>query len=372
VQPLRVLASDRDGGYHRVIYDALASHVVERHLDSGAAEDLNRIGTMLARSDVFHLHWPELALGSDERRHEDLIAALARAGVPVVWTQHNLVPHSWGNAMAAVYERWAGVADGVIHHSRWGERQVRSRYRFNRNAVHRVIPHPHFGPLIEQEVRTRTQIERQLGLSSEVLRLGLIGAPRDERDVHLAARAVTQCQRDDIELFVASLRPDDTLPHDRRVVCQPHGRVSRPLYDARLRVMDALVMPIRSGNMLTTGTIGDAVAHGLPCLISDWPFLAETLGAAGIAYGRTADDLARCIETLTDSKLRTARRHAVALRRQTDPTRVAQLNLALLAEVALRRNQAPTSATKPIRWPSGEPNPSFGSHPSGDPSVGHL
>ena len=38
------------------------------------------------------------------------------------------------------------------------------------------------------------------------------------------------------------------------------------------------------GEMLTTGVVGDVVGLGLPAIVSSWPYLTESLGAAGLVY----------------------------------------------------------------------------------------
>jgi glycosyltransferase involved in cell wall biosynthesis len=335
---LRVLTSDAHRVYQKVIFDGIAGRISKALLSPSLARDSSALAAAISEADVFHLHWPELFLGPDIESHETVIAALERADVPVVWTQHNLVPHNRDPHMAAIYKRWANVARGVIHHSKWGEQRVRERYRFRGDAVHRVIPHPHFGPLVGDDARTRPQIETALGLRHGVLRLAVIGAPRRERDTELVMRAVTASNRRDVELTVYSLRPGETGLPDDRVIARTYEMVPRDLYDSRLRVADALVMPFQPGDMLTTGTIGDAIAHGLPCLVSEWPFLRETLGRAGIPYGHTAEDLAGLIDTLTDEILAEAGSAAAALRAQTAPSLVGRMTLALFRDLTERHS----------------------------------
>lgn len=331
---LRVLTSAREHGYNRVIYDTLAGSVVEQDVKPALAGDDDALAALLSSSQVFHLHWPELLLGPALSLHEALAAALRRAGVPVVWTQHNLLPHSRDKRLMAIYQLWASVALGVVHHSRWGQERVRARYRFRDDAVHCVIPHPHFGPLVQRDERSRREIEDSLGLRHDVIRLALIGAPRPGRDTMLAIKAVAACKREDIELTVYSLRPGEATPHDRRIIARPYEMVPRAEYDRRLQVTDALVMPIRSEEMLTTGTVGDAIAHGLPCLISQWPYLHESLGAAAIPYGSTTADLTRAIEDLTAATLGEARNGLAAVRNRAEPQRIGAMTLELLNDVA--------------------------------------
>ena len=57
--------------------------------------------------------------------------------------------------------------------------------------------------------------------------------------------------------------------------------------------------------MLATGTVADAIGVGIPALVSDWPYLAETLGDAGIRVGHTARrDRRRALDALTRERPR--------------------------------------------------------------------
>jgi len=116
---------------------------------------------------------------------------------------------------------------------------------------------------------------------------------------------------------VLSLRGDEEVPDDPRIVALRYEEVPRAEYDRRLAALDALVMPFDpDGEMLTTGTVADAVGHGLATLASEWAFLTEALGDAAITYGRTEDDLVACLEALTAEDLRRAA--AVARSRRAD------------------------------------------------------
>jgi glycosyltransferase involved in cell wall biosynthesis len=85
--------------------------------------------------------------------------------------------------------------------------------------------------------------------------------------------------------------------------------------------------------MLATGTVADAVAHGLPALVSGWPFLTEYLGDAAIALGETPDDAAAIIDALDDATLARARAASIALQERYAPERIATETFDLLRRV---------------------------------------
>lgn len=340
---LRVLSSDCWDGYHRTIYDRMPPCVRDGTLREDELTDLDGLAHRLASWDVFHMHWPEWFLAASVPDHRRFLAALRRARVPVVWTQHNLVPHDRRTDMRPLYQLWAGAASCVIHHSYWGMARATSVYRYRTGARHKVIHHPHYGPLVRIQ-ETREAIEAAFGLRHNVLRLAVVGAPRPGKQATLAMQAVAAAGRRDLELRVFALTGDEPVPDDPRVIATRYRTVDRAEYDSWLRACDALVMPFDpAAGLLTTGTAADAVAHGLPCLTSEWGYLTETLRDAAVVYGSTAADLASVLDGLTGTVLDKARTACRELREMYDPDRIATQTLTalreILSEVRLREHE---------------------------------
>jgi hypothetical protein len=287
--------------------------------------------------DQFHLHWPEWLTGVNVGLTNDAIAALADAEVRIVWTMHNLKAHDMEGS-EPLYEAWAAVADVVLHHSEWGMTCARDRYRFRDGARHVVLPHLHWGDVLaEAAPPARADAERALGLEPAgpergLLRLGIVGAPRAEKDVQLALDAFAATDRDDLRLFVSSLN-GESVPDDPRIVARPYEFGSPTDYATQLRCLDAIVMPFRSTGMLTTGTVGDAVAHRLPCIASDWPYLHQALGDAVLSYDGSAAGLTALLDALDRDALESAGPALDALHEQTEPARLAGQFLSVLDEL---------------------------------------
>jgi hypothetical protein len=326
---LRVLTTERAHHYHRTILDPLvaAGDVVDEQVSrSRLPGDL----ADLARWDLFHLHWPEWYLGPDVARHRAAVERLRSAGVRIVWTQHNLVPHDRDPRLPEIYAVWAGAADGVVHHSEHGRRRVEERYRYRDDAVHRVIPHPHFGHLMGLD----DEAEGSAGERTGPIRLGILGAPRPEKDTQGVLDAFAATTRTDLELHVWSLRGDEAVPDDPRIHAEAYRTVDRAVYDERLRSLDALVLPFTDGDMLTTGTTGDVIGAGIAALVSGWGYLHEALGDAGIPYG---DDLTATLEGLDRPTLAAAATAARSLRPSSDTATVALAHLDLYETVGTTR-----------------------------------
>jgi hypothetical protein len=230
---LRVLTSVNafNHHYHRTLYDTLAEEVAERCLPEKLPPEDAELNDRLRGTDVFHQHWPEWFPGLDLAAHHRLIAALRRAEIPILWTMHNLGPHRPHPQALEIYRAWARVADGVVHHSAWGREQALAHYRFRDDAVHRVVPHPHFGHLVERRQGDRERVEHEFGLRKGALRLGIVGAPRRDKRIDLVVEAVRACRRADLELLILSLGPEEEVAQDPRIRAWRYERVARAEYD---------------------------------------------------------------------------------------------------------------------------------------------
>jgi glycosyltransferase involved in cell wall biosynthesis len=333
---LRVASTAAHHWYHECLYRSLGDRVDTRPVPYHLLDRADRLVGALTDVDLVHLHWPEWFVGLDAERSRRVAATLAAAGVPVVWTQHNLAPHAAPDDRT-LYQPWAELAAGVIHHSEWGRDAITDRYRFREDAIHRVIPHGHWGPLIDaaggDRRALRQSAEAELGLPSCDLRIGLVGAPRPGKDTQLLLDGFADCRRDDLQLLVLC-HDGERVPDDPRITALPYEEVPRPVYDRRLAAIDVLALPLDGGTYLTTGQVADAVGCGIPALVSPWPYLRELLRDAAIPYGRTAADLTATLEALDESALALARAAVVRRRDALDWTALAEPTWELLDEVA--------------------------------------
>jgi len=299
---LRVAQTIGDHHYQRSLYDPIADDVVDIFFPRRGWRDIEYAKMFFANIDLFHLHWPEHFLGTDPLAHKAMIECLKACGVGIVWTQHNLVPHNvkQRDNAAEIYQAWAAAADGVIHHSETGKARIMNTFDFAESASHRTIYHGHFGHLQEQTpIEERTELEAELGLTHGKIRIGIIGAPRREKNIQGFLNAFAKSKRTDIELYVPALSGAESLPNDSRIKAEKYRMVDREEYNKRLATIDVLAFPITSGDLLTTGVVGDAIGWSIPGLISDWDFLTESLGGAGIPMGNTESSMTNAIDRLT-------------------------------------------------------------------------
>jgi hypothetical protein len=332
---LRIATVDPGHHYHRSLYDPLQGRVVEHgfggHLIGRPADARAR----LRRVDAFHLHWPEWFV-SGVAQADAFVDLLDATGTALIWTQHNLVPHTTVPEADAVYRRFAARADVVVHHTEWGRARVTDRYAFRPDATHVVLPHGHFGHLVG--AARRAEGEEELGLAPAAIRIGIVGAPRRDKRTRAFIEAFTRTSRPDLQLLVLSLGPDELDPgslDDPRVHAFPYEFVPRDVYDRRMATLDAVALPFADdGDMLTTGAIGDVVAFGLPALTTGWPFLAEALGDAAIPLG---DDWTATLDALSAGRLAEAAAATRALQDRYDWAAIAERFLAAVVDAGTLR-----------------------------------
>lgn len=334
---LRVASTAYQHGYDRLLYAPMRDRVRELPAPIGLLADRS---VDLADVELLHLHWPEWFGLDDPAMHEELVARLADRGIPVVWTAHNLTPHERRPEVHdPLYQRWADTAAAVIHHTAWGRDRMLARYSFRPDCEHVVIPHGHFGATFAA-ARTipRADAERALGLAPAAIRIGLVGAPRVDKRVDEFLAGVAAGGRDDVQVVCWSLGFGQTAPDDPRIaIAETYREVDPYGYALRLAACDAIALPFDpEGDMLATGTVFDAIGLGIPALVSDWPFLTETLGAAGIPAGHTASDVTAALDALTVEDLARARTAMDALRPRYEWDAIADATFALFERTILR------------------------------------
>ncbi|CAN5613234.1 hypothetical protein BH10ACT1_BH10ACT1_33800 [soil metagenome] len=338
---LRVGSTAHGHHYDRALYGPMRDRVVAGPTPVGweAVADPG-----FRHLDLLHLHWPEWLAFDDLAAHRRIIGDLRDHDIPVVWTAHNLTPHEKrADAFDPIYAAWAAAVDGVIHHSAWGEAMIRDRYAFGPDVRHEVIAHGHFGRMWERAgLPTRTDAEAWLGLGplpAGGLRIGIVGAPRAEKRVQEVLDAVAASGRSDVELVCWSLSGDEVVPDDPRIaIAERYRSVERNVYATRLAACDVLALVFDAdGEMLATGAAADAIGVGIPALRSEWGYLVEHLGAAGIPVGQTVASISAAIDSLTTEQVAAATRAAVERQAVLDWSGLADQTADLFERVVLRQ-----------------------------------
>jgi len=273
----------------------------------------------MEQADIFHLHFiNELGLGLDETT--ELIAQLRTTGTRIVWTGHDLISHDKDyERFEPLFASWAKAADGVIHHTHYGEQLMRGRYSFRDDCEHTVINHAYRREHSNLRLREmRAEIEHSYGIQPAPIRIGLMGMPRVERDVLGFLEGVAASTNRDVQVVCWSLRPGDIVPDDERLaIAEPWRYVDDGEVERRLAICDLIAIPIvPDGEMLTSGVVSDALAMGLGMLISSWEYLRESAGDAGIVCGDSVADVAGALNRLSVDDVERVKRASLTLRRR--------------------------------------------------------
>lgn len=323
---VRVASTAHGHHYDRTLYGPLE----QRRRAVSVANPLGPLGSPDVGADdfdVFHLHWPEWLAFDDLSEHEAIANTLAGMDKPVLWTAHNLRPHARGpgDAHRAVYELWASRADAVVHHSTWGRDRMLATHDFPDDTTHHVVPHPHFGDLYPSARTPRGEAAARLGLPEEGIRIGLLGAPRSERDVQGFLEAVAASTNRDIQVCCWSLAADQEAPRDGRIaVAETYRMVDADTYGLRLAACDVVAMPVDpEGEMLGSGLVADVVGAGLAALCTPWGYTEEILGGAVIPMGFDHGSMVTALDGLDRDTVEASRSAAVDLRERLSPLRCA-------------------------------------------------
>jgi hypothetical protein len=336
---LRVASNAVHHHYHRSLYDPITAEVHETSMPAPMLDDPARALAKLRDVDFFHLHWPEWFVPPEADAARAFCDLLDRVQVRLVWTQHNLEPHTKDERHHDVYQVFAERADLVIHHSEWGRGRITDAYEFGDAGEHVVIPHGHFGALMEDRdaVAERRAVEDELGLTPGRLRVGIVGAPRVDKQTQAFMDAFARVERDDLELLVLSLDEDEVAPDDPRITARPYEFVDRAAYNRRLSAIDVVALPFDpDGTMLTTGVVGDVVGLGLPAIVTRWGYLTESLGDAALAYDDD-EQLIELLHSLDAAALDRAAAATAALRDQYAWPHLAARTLAALEALGTRK-----------------------------------
>jgi len=272
--------------------------------------------------DVMHVHFGFERYGVDDLRA--LIAELAVAGRPLVWTAHDLTnPHlvdqTRHEEQLAVLAEHAAVVLTLTHGA-----AEEIRRRWGREAT--VVPHPHLAP---PEVLARRRPAAS-GAPVVGLQLGLLRPSTDRRVVLALLDAM-------VELPAATLRVhlrEEVLvtgfPRaDRELVRELHraalagrvdlrvgGRMSEPALWDELSSLAVLVLPYRWGTH--SGWVESCYDVGTPVVAPSGGRWAEQQSVHTFMTGSDGPDRASLVHALRRAVAAGPRRSSVLTHRLSD------------------------------------------------------
>lgn len=224
-------------------------------------------------------------------------------GVHLIWTVHNLKPHTcWHDDIAhKTVQHVINQCHAVTCHHHVTRQQLLDTYQVNVPVT--VVPHGHlaqpFGPLMS---RQHARIE--LGLPQDIPVFVFLGMIRPYKGIDTAIAAMHAISQ--AHIIIAG------LPVDKQYLSQIHRQTANmtnvtikpyflPDHEAALYLAacDALLLPYRA--ITTSGMLVNAQATGVVCVVPDLPPLAEQVhdGVNGFVYhAGSVDDLTRALMRL--------------------------------------------------------------------------
>jgi glycosyltransferase involved in cell wall biosynthesis len=314
-RPLTVAALPRDRNpYQQRLYDAMAAEgVVTAYLgELTASRTLNVLllpwevrRAARAGTDVVHLHWvwafalPGASRWAAMRRASELVfdaflRSTRRSGASLVWTAHNVLPHT------AVFpddvgarRRLAAAADLVLAHDQSTIDELSALGVHPRSYA--VVPHGPFDlpPVVRRE-----------RAADEPVRLGFLGAVSEYKGIDDFLEAVRRLPAGAASVLVAGEPADAGVEARTRAAAAtstvPVTLMLRRLSDVELAEalgsIDVLVLPYR--RVSTSGSAVLGLGAGLPIVIPDLPGLASLPSSAVFRYPHGVEGLAEALDVV--------------------------------------------------------------------------
>ena len=282
--------------------------------------DLSYWNLLVRRTDVVHLHWPDLSFLSGSRRaihiarlvlfYGALTVGRAR-GTVLVWTVHNVASHeerSSPRVRRAAQHLLLRNVDGIIGLTEQGVDAARDAYPALKAIPAAVTAHGHYRD--EYEFGTSRADARALhGIDPDRPVVAAIGQLRSYKNIPHLIRAFRALDVDATLLIAGKASPAD-LEREIRDAAEDDPRVVldlRFLPDAELPVIlaaaDLVVLPYT--RIQNSGSAILAASADRPVLVPDLGALRELQGQLGEEWVRlfhdelTSNDLAAAIAWAT-------------------------------------------------------------------------
>jgi glycosyltransferase involved in cell wall biosynthesis len=262
---------------------------------------------------VVHVEW--IPLEHRQTAFMGLLrAACDRAGVPLVLTVHNVLPHDSPTASRAVIRRNLDLADLVIAHTDHVARQLQDLLAIQ--APITIVPHGVMFADTELPGKERAMTEQGLEGDPVVLFAGLV---RPYKGVDLLAEAwpAVRSAFPDAALVVAgSALGDEARSQLRSLAELPGVRVTNgyvPMAEMLnyYAASDLVVFPYRS--ISQSGALMTAVGLGRPCVVTPIPgFVEQTTTLSSVAFAEAVSGPAIAQTTISALQDRVGRLAAAA------------------------------------------------------------
>ena len=275
-------------------------------IDEGAqVRDLSYLRLATRRTDVVHLHWPDLTFLSGHRlsimRARLLLFGTALRiarlrGTRMVWTVHNLDAHeerATPELRARLRRMLATQLDGILALSHSSLESAREAYPELAALPAFVTPHGHYRGDYDFSAG-RAEARERLGVDEDATLLVAVGQVRPYKNIPRLIEAFRAVEGDRLRLAVvgrASPRElgeeiAEAAAHDPRIRVEPDFQSDQAIADW-MRAADLVVLPYRK--VLNSGA-------AMLALSADRPVLVPALGSLVELRQQVGDDWVRTFE----------------------------------------------------------------------------
>jgi beta-1,4-mannosyltransferase len=273
--------------------------------DGCLVRDLSYLRLATRRTDIVHLHWPELTFltGRPWRVLARLLlfraalrVARLRNGTKVVWTVHNVASHerrATPRLRAMLRRLLVQEVDGILSLTAGGLETARAAYPELATVPSAVTPHGHYRDDYDFSA-SREEARARVGVRPDASLLVSLGMIREYKNIPGLLRTVVGSDDPDVVLAVAGRPSSSALTEEIRFAAGDDRRVVLDLTfqsDAAmatwLRAADVVVLPYRA-----IQNSGSAVL----ALSADRPVVVPALGAMRELQAVTGPAWVRCFD----------------------------------------------------------------------------
>lgn len=172
--------------------------------------------------DIIHIHWPEELFKWERVSEENLrhlsskLSSLRDAGVKIVYTRHNLVPHYSSRQLIELYSIVETYCTTVVHMGDFSRKEFDSKYPGN-NQMHAVIAH-HIYENVYNEQITQEDARRGLGISTGKFVILSFGKFRQKEEMFMVLKAFCRLRVKKKYLLAPRFFPFEKRPHNKKCI----------------------------------------------------------------------------------------------------------------------------------------------------------
>ena len=262
---------------------------------------------VLARPDIWHLHWPDSILNDTVRPRmlknllglEGLLEVAHLRGTAIVWTVHNLASHDrlYPRIEPSFWRMLTRRLDGFISLSESAIGPALERFPALRSKPHAIVPIGHYRGIYADDV-TAVHARRRLGIADDARVVTFLGQIRPYKGVEGLIAAFRALPDRDVRLVVAGRPNSSELDRAIRAAARDDDRIILRLgfvpddeIQVYLRAADLVALPFL--DVLNSASAMLALSFDRPVVVPARGSMAElqdTVGADWVqVYGGGLD-----------------------------------------------------------------------------------